>query len=301
MPDAAAVSSASRIGARAVRLAAAVAVVLGTSCSGPTKPGPPPPPVVGPATPPVIRSITVPVSRVEAGTDVPITAVIEDAETPLASLTLQWSASAGTITGGSGPTAVWRVPPGLTSGINVTVSLTVIDTYDAVVNNVVVKQQFVVSSSSPPFRVHDSVAEVKELARKFLVDLFGNSSVSPAACMVDFSDTCASLPEGKTREQEEIVDNRAMVVTTRVEMFNQDVKFFSPTFGTVHSATQYTGHYIGDPMLGSTCGDFEVTVVYVGNRWWICESYFNEEDTSHCPAGLGRSLSRAFRGRGKSR
>ena len=301
MADAAAARNSTRFGSR-VRLAAAVAVLLGASCSGPTKPGPPPPPVVGPATPPVIRSITVPVSRVEAGTDVPITAVIEDAETPLSSLTLQWSASAGTITGtGNGPTAVWRVPQGLTTGINATVSLTVIDTYDAVVNNVVVKQQFVVSSSSAPFRVHDSVAEVKELARKFLVDLFGNSSVPPAACMVDFSDTCAGLPEGKTREQEEIVDNRALVVTTRVEMFNQDVKFFSPTFGTVHSATQYTGHFVGDPLLGSTCGDFELTMVYVGNRWWICESYFNEEDTSHCPAPLARSLSRAFRGRGNSR
>jgi len=297
--DAAAAHKSARFGARA-RLAAAVAVIVGASCSGPTKPGPPPPPTVGPATPPIIKSIAVPSSRVEAGTDVPITAVIEDAETPLAALAFQWSASAGTIMG-TGPSAVWRVPGGLTKGIDVTVSLTVIDTYDAIVNNVVVKQQFIVSSTSAPFRVHDSIAEVKELARKFLVDLFGNSSVPPAACMVDFADTCATLPEGKIREQQEIVDNRALVVTTRVEMFNQDVRFFSPTFGTVHSATQYTGHYVGDPMLGSTCGDFELTMVYVGNRWWICESYFNEEDTSHCPAGLGRSLSRAFRGRGKGR
>ena len=36
--------------------------------------------------------------------------------------------------------------------------------------------------------MHDSVTELKELARKFLVDLFGNSQVPPAACLVDFSE-----------------------------------------------------------------------------------------------------------------
>ena len=70
--DAAAAHKSARFGARA-RLAAAVAVIVGASCSGPTKPGPPPPPTVGPATPPIIKSIAVPSSRVEAGTDVPIT------------------------------------------------------------------------------------------------------------------------------------------------------------------------------------------------------------------------------------
>ena len=267
------------------------------SCSGPTKPGPP---VVDPATAPMIQSITVPTSRVDAGTDVTITAVVEDAETPLTALAYQWSANAGTITG-SGPTATWRMPLGITSGVDVTVTLTVIDTHDAVVNNVVVKQQYVVVKTSAPFRVHDSTAEVKALARKFLVDLFGNSSVPPAACMVDFADMCANYGEGKINELQQIVENRAAVVTTRVEMFNQDVRFFSPTFGTVHSATQYTGYFINDPVIGTTCGDFELTMVYVGNRWWICESYFNEDDVSFCPGRTGRDLTGAFRKKGKGK
>ena len=226
-----------------------------------------------------------------------ITSVVEDAETPLTQLAYQWTASAGTITG-TGAAATWQMPKGITSGVDVVIALTVVDTYDAVVNNVVVKQQFVVTTTSAPFRVHDSVAEVKALATKFLVDLFGNSSVPPEACMVDFADVCAALPEGKINEQQQIVDNRALVVITKAEILHQDAKFFSPTFGTVHSATQYTGHYINSTMIDSTCGDFELTMVYVGNRWWICESYFNEEDVSFCPSGSSKGLSRAFRKRG---
>src|SRR5688572_29900826 len=80
-------------GARGFAIRAFITVVLAASCSGPTKPGPPPPPVVGPATPPVIVSIAVPTSRVEAGIEVTITAVVQDAETPLTGLTFQWSAS----------------------------------------------------------------------------------------------------------------------------------------------------------------------------------------------------------------
>jgi len=285
------------------KLAAAAAVILGTSCSGPTKPGPPPPPTVGPATPPIIKSIAVPASRVEAGTDVPITAVVEDAETPLTALAFQWSANVGTITG-NGTNATWQIPKGIKFGVDVVITLTVVDTYDAVVNNVVVKQQFVVPQASAPFRVHDSEAEMKELARKFLVDLFGNTSVPAQACMVDFADVCANFGEGRNHELEQIVRHRAEVVLTSSQVLNQDVKIFDPpTFGTVHTAMLYTGHPTNDPRISSGCGDYELTMVYVGNRWWICESYFNEHDLSFCPGSTNNGeLAQALRrilGRGK--
>ena len=280
-------------GARALAIRTAFAVTLAASCSGPTRPGPdPPPPVVGPATAPIIRSIAVPTSRVEAGTDVAITAVVEDAETPLTALAFQWSASAGTITG-TGATATWRVPAGLKSGIDVAVTLTVTDTYDAVENNVVVKRQFVVTSTSATFRVHDSVAEVKELARRFLVDLFGNTNVAPEACLVDFADICA---RGRAAELEDIVSHREHVVLTDARVMNQTAQLFGPTSGTVHSAMLYTGYTPVNPAISSDCHDFEVTVVYVGNRWWICESTHHPDDHSFCPAGTSNTaLARAFR------
>ena len=281
-------------------LAAGILVILG-SCS-PTGPTPPPPPVVGPATPPIIRSIEVPTSRIEAGVNVTITAVVEDAETPLAQLAYQWTANTGTITG-SGATAIWQIPKGLKAGVDVVVTLTVTDTYDAVVNNVIVKQQFVVARPSAAFRVHDSEAEVKELARKFLVDLFGNTNVPPQACMVDFADVCANYGNGRIEELKQIQDHRAGTVLISSQLLNQDVRFFRPDFGAVHSAMLYTGYTPTDPRITSGCGDYEVTMVYVGNRWWICESFFNEDDLSHCPAnsntGEFAQVLRKILGRGK--
>ncbi len=288
---------------------AAIAVALAASCAGPSAPSPPappPPPVVGPATPPVIRSIAVPSARVEAGADINITAVVEDAETPLSQLAYQWTASTGTITGTSAA-ATFRVPAGIKAGADVVVTLTVTDTYDAVVNNVVVKQQFVVTRTSAAFRVHDSVAEVKELARKFLVDLFGNSSVPATACMVDFADICANRPEGRTAELEQIEAHRDDYLVISAQILNQGVVFFGADSGTVHSATMYVDQRRDDPRFrGETCGDFELTMVYVGNRWWICESYFNEEDTSHCPTtsndgGVARILRKQTNVRGAAK
>lgn len=261
----------------------ALAFCLLASCDGPTRP-------IAPdgQTAPIIRSLSVPASHVEAGTEIAISAAVEDSETPLNSLTFHWSASAGTITG-NGLSATWRMPAGITSGVTVFIGLTVVDEYDTVISGRRVKQQFVVSTLSTPFRVHDSAAEVKALARRFLVDLFGNSSVAPEACMVDFAEVCANIGEGKNEELKQIVNHRATVVLTNSQMLNQRHAFFGPDSGSVHTAMLYTGHPTTSSLITSGCGDFELTMVYVGNRWWICESYFHEDDRSFCPSGTGNS------------
>lgn len=272
----------------------AVTAVMATSCGGPNRPTPPPPPVVGPATPPTVRSIAVPTSRVETGQDITITAVVEDAETPLSQLTYVWTANVGTITG-SGTTATWRHAAGLQQGADVVVTLMVVDTYDAIVNNQIVKQDFFVLSQAAPFRVHDSAAEVMELGRKFLVDLFGNSSVPAEACMVDFSETCANADNGKIEELQQIVEHRQGYVVVSATKLAQRVAWHRADFGSVHTVMLYRDHPVNSSFIGTTCGDFEVTVVYVGDRWWICQSFFNEEDTSGCPSsdntgGVGRIM-----------
>lgn len=268
------------------RIAAGFLLVWLAACSGPTTPPPPPPPPdPGLQTPPIIRAISVPTSRVEAGVDIALTATVEDAETPLTQLTYQWAASAGTITG-SGTTATWTMPKGITAGVDVVITLTVIDTYNMLLNNQIVQRQFTVPGTSSPFRVHDSEAETKELARKFLVDLFGDSSVSPNACMVDFSDACANFDEGKINELTQIEDHRRTHLVVSRQLLNQRVDVFPSQldFRSVHSAMLYVDIRKADNHLGTTCGDFEVTVVYVNGRWWICESYFRSADKSFCPA-----------------
>jgi hypothetical protein len=291
-----AVPAAAEASNRLARRVAGLALIVSASCHGPTRPIPD-----GDETAPTIRSISVPSSRVEAGTDVIVSAVVEDADTPLTELTFHWSASAGTITG-HGLTATWRMPTGITSGVNVFIGLTVVDPYDTVVNSRVVGRQFVVTGQATPFRVHDSQAEVKALARKFLVDLFGNSSVPAQACMVDFSDVCANFGEGKNNEAQQIVEHRAGYVVVKAQMLNQRVVFTGAGNGSVHSAMLYEDRPRTSKVHGTTCGDFELTMVYVGDRWWICESYFNEGDRSFCPGaandgGVAQVLRKKMGGR----
>jgi hypothetical protein len=251
-----------------------VVLVVAGSCGSPTGPKPPDPPVVDPATAPIIRSIAVPTARVEAGIDVTITAVVEDAETPLTELTYQWATSAGTIAG-SGLTATWQIPEGLTAGVDVTVTLTVVDTYDAVVSNQIVQRQFVVAGTSAAFRVHDSETELMELARKFLIDLFGNSAVPPEACMVDFS-TVGRCAEGRDEELGQIRDHRELVVVLSAQIFAQTVTHQSSTEATVVSEAKFYDRWLNptpeQPEFDSTHADFTTTAIYDAGRWWLCES-----------------------------
>jgi hypothetical protein len=243
--------------------------------------------VVGPATPPVIRAITVPTSRVEAGANITLTATVEDAETPLTQLAYQWAASAGTISG-SGTTATWTMPAGIKTGVNVTISLTVVDTYDAVVNNQVVKQQFTVIGTSSVFRVHDSVAETKELARRFLIDLFGNSAVPVEACLADFTELgrCA---EGKRKERDDIVEHRKNYVVVSAQIDSQTARFFGSNDGEVRSISRFRDRVIATGFVGDFCGDFVLTTVYAEGRWWLCESTLDRSYQPSCPNTSGMS------------
>ncbi|MGE3344599.1 MAG: hypothetical protein AB7L71_14310 [Vicinamibacterales bacterium] len=274
-----------------MRLRAAIAgwvvALVASGCSSPT--APPKPPVVDPSSAPLIQSISVPTSRVETGQNVAISAEVVDAETPLTQLVYAWTASAGTITG-TGATATWTHPAGITSGVDVTVTLTVTDTYDAVENNQIVKKQYVVSRTSSAFRVHDSEAESKELARRFLIDLFGNSNIPAGECLIDFADVCADVDYGKNDEFDDIVENRQLVNIRSATMMLQRLDWRSADFGHVHNAVVYDDYYLDGRPKAPTCGDFEITVVYVNGRWWICTSRYFSQDQTGCPAGVDNAV-----------
>lgn len=245
--------------------------VVAAACSGPTTPPPTPPTDPGPQTAPVIRAITVPTSRVEAGVDIALSATVEDAETPLTQLTYQWAASAGTITG-SGTTATWTIPKGITAGVDVTVTLTVIDNYQALVNNQLVPRQHVVVGTATPFRVHDSEAETKELARKFLLDLFGNSAIPPEGCLVDFT-TVGRCARGRDLELKDIIDNRNLVFINSARIHSQTVSV-SGNEAVVVSYAEFFDTVIATGQPGHALGDFTLTAVYDSSRWWLCESTY---------------------------
>jgi hypothetical protein len=176
------------------------------ACGGesPTAPAPQPQPQPPPAPVnqvPVIESVVVSTPRVEADTDVTVTATVRDAETPVDQLRFAWAADVGTFSG-PGASVQWRVPRGVATPAEHAVRLTVTEVYgtaDASGN----RPQHTVSGSSPLIRVHDSPAELGALALRFLRD-FANSTVPADVAIREFSDSCA----GKAAERIDIADNR---------------------------------------------------------------------------------------------
>jgi hypothetical protein len=254
-------------------LVLAVALAAG-SCgapppSGPTPPSLPPPP--SPNTAPQIQSLTVSVSRVEVDTDVDVTAVVSDAETPVEQLGYEWSASVGSFSG-TGRAVKWRLPKDAAqTPMNVTFTLTVTEPYQALEGTTIVTRQHRVPRESDPVRVHDSRAEVSKMVLTFLVDYFGNSSVSPDACVVDFSDTCP----GKEEERRDIETNRREFFIFSATASVASISFNGAmTASEVAAPCEFRDRHLSDGREGTSRGTCVLTAIYHDNRWWLCTSRF---------------------------
>jgi hypothetical protein len=266
----------------------------GESPSGPTPPPPVPNPPIG--TPPVITSVTASVTRTEVDQDVTVTAAVTDAEQPANALTYVWSANAGTFSG-AGAAVTWRLPKGAATPLDIVISLTVVERYQAVENGALVNREHRVTRQAPPFRVHDSQAEISKMVRTFLIDYFGNINVSPDACLVDFSvnGPCAN---GRAAEYDDIVDIREnylavteVVVDIRRVTINGERTFAEVFAPCVFRSTLKNG------TKEAFSGNCELTAVYENNRWWLCESRFNDAVALPTKAGVispARAGSRGF-------
>jgi hypothetical protein len=250
---------------------------MAASCGGspidPTPTPPPPPPAPASNAAPSIRSVTVSTTRAEVERDVGVTAVVEDTETNPDALTYVWTATVGTIQG-TGRTVTWRLPRGAAeTPSNVTLTLVVTEPYQVLENNVIVTRQHRVERTSDPFRVHDSTGEISRMTLRFLIELFGNSSVGPDACVGDFSDTCS----GKAAEYRDIVINRAERRITSVEATVQSVSFNGAmTFADVIGPCTFRDIDLKTGRPFASTGRCELTAVYHTDRWWLCESYYRE-------------------------
>ncbi|HEX7780397.1 MAG TPA: hypothetical protein VF424_14215, partial [Vicinamibacterales bacterium] len=235
----------------------------------PPPPPPPPPPVVNNA--PVIRSIGVALSRVEVEQDVEVTAEVDDAETNPDQLTYEWTATAGTITG-SGRTVRWRLAKGATqTPVDVTVSLAVVERYTETVNSLIITREHRVTQSAAPFRAHDSDAELRKISIEFLVYLFGNSNVSPSACLVDFSDSCRGKQDElqdneNNRRTFQILSAQATVASVAISADRLSADVIAPC--VFRDREIATGHE------ATSSGDCYLTAVYERSRWWLCSSSF---------------------------
>jgi hypothetical protein len=285
-------------------VAAGMAVACGPPATGPTQtPGggggggvQQPPPI--PNTPPQIKSITVSDTRVEVGTPLTITAVAEDAETPVANLEYRWSADTGTF---SGKTAVVTWTPGndAKTPADYVITLTLVETFTsgtATLENKV--------TSTTTAHVNNSNRELAEMSVRFLND-FANSAVSADKCLGEFDETVPTCKRGKADELNDISMNRhdLQIVASQIRPTSVSIGA-GRTTATVHTFCAFTskvittqpqnclGCKLGD--VGSTAGDCFTSNVYVAGRWWLCESHYNS--TSNSATVLERALEGALFG-----
>lgn len=249
------------------------AVVVATACGSPPAGPTPPPPVIPPPAnnPPAIQSIALSLSRTEVDTDVDVIAVVTDAETAVDQLGYEWTASAGGFSG-AGRFVKWRLPKGaVTTPVNVTITVTVTEPYQALDGNTIVTRQHRVSRQSEPVRAHDSPAEVSRMVLTFLVDYFGNSSVSPDACVVDFSVTCP----GREEERRDIETNRREFFIFSATATIGSISFNGAmTTADISAPCAFHDRHLSDGREGVSSGTCVLTAVYHDARWWLCTSRF---------------------------
>lgn len=193
----------------AVATAVAVAVTLvlgacGSSPAGPTQPPPPPPPPANNL--PVIDSITVqgrrpnePANFTDLTETIDVAAKVHDDETPVDQLQLKWSAPVGTFDG-SGPNVTWTAPASVTTPMDVTITLTVTEKYGFPGGPLAYEHS---TDGSAALSLHDSVKEVGDMARQFLLD-FSDSRIDVGEVMRNFDPAC----DGTREETQQVTANR---------------------------------------------------------------------------------------------
>lgn len=280
-------------------LIACAAAVLVTACGSGPGPSPnpggggQPPPVVIVNAPPQIRSTSVSVASTEVGTPVTVTAVVEDAETPVANLAFEWKADTGTFTG-TGPVVTWVAGQDAKTPADVILTVTVTERYTSAGAPAEHKVM-----STTTVHLNNSPNELAELSLRFLRD-FATSSVSPEKCVSEFSETCS----GKKDELKDITDNRHDFVILASELRPTGVDIAtSRTSAIVHTFCSFTSRVItqspqsegcrNNPAscpfngVGTVKGDCWTTNVYQNGRWWLCTSRFTSSGTL---TGLARAF-----------
>src|SRR3954462_13266606 len=256
--------------------------------------------ITQPNTPPVVKSIAASTTRVEVDTPVTLTAIVEDAETPIANMSFAWEfpGGSGSATGtGNGSTISWTPGAALKTPGDFTITVTVTERYTS--NGAQAENK---ASGTTTLHINNSPKELAEMSLRFLGD-FADSRVSPEKCVSEFSDSCS----GKKNEFADIVDNRhdflilsSTLRSTRVDYVPGQSTATAHTFcgftSQVITRTPQSGGCVANPdsckfdSVQSVQGDCLTTNVYEKGRWWICTSSFKPE------IGVASPFTRAFFG-----
>jgi hypothetical protein len=219
--------------------------------------------------PPVIKSIAAqgtrlrqPANFADYGEIIVLTAVVEDAEKPPAQLNYQWLACGGTFNG-TGAQVQWAAPIGGPPS-TCRVELVVSDGSRVATGSVVV-------------RLHNSAAEVGNLAREFLNE-FADSTIDAATTVRNFSNSCP----GKAAELKDVSDNRRDFI---IKSHTYGSATVSVAFGglckgktsdaCVVTPVEWTSTVRLTGAIDISKGISTISGVYRDSRWWLCDSLYD--------------------------
>jgi hypothetical protein len=214
--------------------------------------------------------------RIEADDELIVTAVVEDAETPLDMLIYEWSVAPdkGILTpSADGRQLRWKAPHAQRSPDVYTITLNVTEKFTSPEGEAKVNKA---DPQSVQVHYNDSWADVKRISMRYLTELFPNYSLSPAQAVQDFTDSCP----GKQDELQDVATNR------------KSFHILSGTY-TITSQTldqrKLNGTVIGtcvfhdiptdptNPLFGKqekVTGICTLTAVYENWNWFLCTSTF---------------------------
>ncbi|HOQ60993.1 MAG TPA: IPT/TIG domain-containing protein [Vicinamibacterales bacterium] len=236
---------------------------------------------------PVIASLTAQSARPNAPADfadlseeVPVKAVVSDAETPVDRLTFEWSADIGTVIG-SGTSVVWRMPASASTPRSATITLKVIEPVGGSAGTQSVTAKATIS-------LHDSIGEISHVSRQFLLD-FSDSSMPASYVVRNFWDGCP----GKQDELADVEANRLhyTILSSNIgQPYDVSVGFKAGCAvpgrgirsgdGCAVVPCLWRDLYKPTGAINTTSGPDYLTAVFRNNRWWLCASDFPSGTTT---------------------
>jgi hypothetical protein len=237
---------------------------------------------------PAIESITIqgrrdrqPARFADLRETVDVKAVVSDAETPVAELTYQWSATAGSFSG-TGPNVTWTAPDTATTPGTVTVTLKVTENYGHPGQPKIYNQDV---TRTQTLALHDSAKEIGEYAVRFLTE-FSKPQTNQdwQDVMRDFKAAACPLPGLVDDEKDDVIDHYTTyrmlsysIQNPSVSMaFGEGCEFRNrPGDACAVVAVAWHSQEIGKPSPDDpTAGLDHIAAAYstTDSRWWLCSS-----------------------------
>lgn len=247
-------------------------------------------PVLASNAPPTVVSLSArgtranePAQFADVGERLTVQAVVDDGETPTSQLDFQWASDAGGTFDGSGPVVTWQAPANATTPSAVALTLTVVEKYQAADDRGLPTTRENRTAGRTVVDLHDSVNEVSQLARLFLLE-FSDSSIRDASFIVrNFTDLCAA---GKAAELSDVLHNRQHFRINRFSVgaavTRIDFKGTCPFRDRQADAcaqvpVDWDSTVLDNDSREHVIGTDQVTAVYdaVRRQWGLCASDFN--------------------------